>query len=88
MLFSAGLFQRQEDDFCHEYFFSELSHSLNILQGLNRQRMEGVLCDVTIVVEEYEFPCHRNVLAACSPYFMAMFTGNRKYSGACKLGLS
>ncbi len=35
---------------------------------------EGVLCDVTIVCGSSEFPCHRNVLAACSPFFMAMFT--------------
>ena len=55
--------------------FSEMSHCLRILQGLNKQRQMGLLCDVMLIVGETEFPCHRNVLAACSPYFMAMFTG-------------
>ena len=74
ILFS-GLFQRHEEDFAHEYYFSELSHALNVLQGLNKQRLDCSLCDVTICVQGCEFPCHRNVLAACSPYFLAMFTG-------------
>lgn len=34
-----------------------------------------LLCDVVIVAETVEMEAHRVVLAACSPYFCAMFTG-------------
>lgn len=30
---------------------------------------------MTIVAEDMEIAAHRVVLAACSPYFLAMFTG-------------
>ncbi|XP_002739001.1 kelch repeat and BTB domain-containing protein 8-like [Saccoglossus kowalevskii] len=32
------------------------------------------LIDVVVCVENKQFPCHRAVLSACSPYFKAMFT--------------
>jgi len=50
---------------------SHASHTLQVLSDLRDQR---VLCDVTLRVEEQEFPAHRVVLAGCSPYLRAMFT--------------
>ena len=43
--------------------------------ALEDLRRENQLCDVVIRVGESEFPAHRVVLAATSPYFRGMFTG-------------
>ncbi|KAM4695338.1 kelch-like protein 30 [Discoglossus pictus] len=51
------------------------SHSDSILSGLRSLRFNPQLSDVTLVVQGREFPCHRAVLALCSQYFHAMFTG-------------
>ena len=49
---------------------------LQVLDGLNALRTEGTFCDVVIVVDGEEFPVHKSVLSAASPYFKAMFTCN------------
>lgn len=49
-----------------------------LLKGLDVQRKEGTLCDVTICVDDREFHAHKCVLAVLSPYFKAMFDGNFK----------
>ncbi|XP_035673159.1 kelch-like protein 24 [Branchiostoma floridae] len=49
------------------------AHSNALLQGLQELRSENMLVDVTLCVSGKEIPCHRNVLAACSGYFRAMF---------------
>ncbi|XP_028819530.1 zinc finger and BTB domain-containing protein 22-like [Denticeps clupeoides] len=41
----------------------------SVLDGLNRQREEGRLCDLAIHVQGQVFKAHRCVLAASSPYF-------------------
>ncbi|CAF1622452.1 unnamed protein product, partial [Adineta ricciae] len=52
----------------------EHAHPDSLLEALNDLRLSRQLCDVTIVVGQHEYPCHKNVLAAASPYFRAMFT--------------
>ncbi|XP_068603721.1 zinc finger and BTB domain-containing protein 22b [Brachionichthys hirsutus] len=41
----------------------------SVLDGLNRQREDGRLCDLSIHVQGRVFRAHRCVLAASSPYF-------------------
>ncbi|NXA41350.1 KLH30 protein, partial [Eudromia elegans] len=57
-------------DFCLD------SHAQSVLEGLQRLRANPKLSDVTLLAAGREFPCHRGVLALCSPYFEAMFSGN------------
>ena len=52
----------------HYYFREELLHKLNELRESNS------LCDTTIRAGGKDFPAHRCVLSAASPYFRAMFT--------------
>lgn len=35
---------------------------------------QKLLCDVTLVANSVEIPAHKMILAACSPYFYAMFS--------------
>ncbi|CAF0742067.1 unnamed protein product [Rotaria sordida] len=52
----------------------EHGHSDSLLEILNDLRLSRQLCDITIIVDQHEYPCHKNVLSAASPYFRAMFT--------------
>ncbi|XP_061679647.1 zinc finger and BTB domain-containing protein 22b [Syngnathoides biaculeatus] len=45
------------------------SAQASVLDGLNRQREDGRLCDLAIHVQGRVFKAHRCVLAASSPYF-------------------
>lgn len=36
---------------------------------------QNLLCDVILIAEGMEIPAHKMILASCSPYFYAMFTG-------------
>ena len=50
-------------------------HSNMVLSSFNEMRKSGELCDVTLVVNNNEFHCHRALLCANSQYFRAMFGG-------------
>lgn len=53
--------------------FKDDFHSDTVLSILNEQRIRGILCDVTIIVEDTKFKAHSNVLAASSLYFKNIF---------------
>ncbi|XP_071787689.1 kelch-like protein 28 [Asterias amurensis] len=51
-------------------------YASQILQSLNQLRKQGELCDVVLRVGMCRVSAHRAVLASCSQYFRAMFTGS------------
>ncbi|XP_069647729.1 kelch-like protein 30 isoform X2 [Haliaeetus albicilla] len=74
---------RNVDDFD----FCLPSHAQGVLEGLQRLRTNPKLADVTLVAGGREFPCHRGVLALCSHYFHAMFSGDFAESIAARVEL-
>ncbi|XP_064313051.1 kelch-like protein 30 isoform X3 [Phalacrocorax carbo] len=74
---------RNVDDFD----FCLPSHAQAVLEGLQRLRANPKLADVTLVAGGQEFPCHRGVLALCSHYFHAMFSGDFAESIAARVEL-
>ncbi|CUT99669.1 kelch protein 3 [Echinococcus multilocularis] len=53
-----------------------------VFHNLNEMRRQNLLCDVVLKAGSVEVPAHKNVLAASSPYFRAMFTGDMTESRA------
>ncbi|XP_043911379.1 kelch-like protein 10 [Protopterus annectens] len=42
----------------------------------NELRLQGILCDAILKVDEVEMKVHRNILCSCSSYFRTLFTGS------------
>ncbi|EFB20514.1 hypothetical protein PANDA_015177, partial [Ailuropoda melanoleuca] len=53
--------------------------------GLKDMLDHGKFLDCVVRVGEREFPCHRLVLAACSPYFRARFLAEPERAGELRL---
>ncbi|XP_069623361.1 nucleus accumbens-associated protein 1 isoform X3 [Ranitomeya imitator] len=49
----------------------------SILECLNEQRLQGLYCDVAVVVRGHQFKAHRAVLAASSSYFRDLFHSSK-----------
>lgn len=55
--------------------YKEDNHDKFLIRRIGQMRIHSILTDVVLNVESREFPAHKNVLAASSDYFMAMFSG-------------
>ena len=53
-------------------------HLRELLERLDILRNNDSFCDVTIAVKDEEFKAHRAVLAAASPFFLALLTSDMK----------
>lgn len=60
--------------------FHKTSHADSLLTQLNLLRKRKVFTDVILKAGNRSFPCHRAVLASCSRYFEAMFSGGLRES--------
>lgn len=58
------------------YVYESKVHCTNVLLSLEEQRRQGILCDVTVLVEGREVRAHRTVLAASSRYFLQALLGH------------
>ncbi|KAF3844391.1 hypothetical protein F7725_007554 [Dissostichus mawsoni] len=60
------------------YVYESKVHCANVLLSLEEQRRQGILCDVTVLVEGREVRAHRAVLAASSRYFLQALLGHNR----------
>ena len=56
----------------------EAQFCTKVMKDLNEFRKEGTLCDITLNIRGVRMPAHRNVLAASSLYFRALFSSDMK----------
>ncbi len=54
---------------------SKMSRFDKVFAVLAAQRADGTLCDIELQAEQQTIPAHKNILAASTPYFDAMFSG-------------
>ncbi|KAK6167195.1 hypothetical protein SNE40_021287 [Patella caerulea] len=68
--------------------FIDTERAANLLTGFSKLYQNKEFVDVILVVGSSEYPCHKNVLAGSSPYFMAMFSNNMAESHQEKVTLN
>ncbi|XP_077988753.1 kelch-like protein 24 [Glandiceps talaboti] len=62
----------------NNFDFHQPVHSSDVLEELYEMRSNNLFTDVTLHIENTDFECHRNILAATSSYFMSMFSTDLK----------
>ncbi|XP_014782728.1 kelch-like protein diablo [Octopus bimaculoides] len=70
-----------------ERFCDETERSRTMLTGFAKLYEKNLFTDVILCAGRKEFPCHKNVLAISSPYFMAMFTNDMAEKNQKKITL-
>lgn len=60
------------------YVCESAEHPSSLLIGLNEQRLQGQLCDITVRVQGHLFKAHTNVLASAMGYFRDLFLNPNK----------
>ncbi|XP_041668172.1 transcription regulator protein BACH2-like [Cheilinus undulatus] len=78
---SAGEEERDGEAAAPVYVYESKVHCANVLLSLEEQRRQGILCDVTVLVEGREVRAHRAVLAASSRYFLQALLGHGGSAG-------
>ena len=76
--FSHSGHSADNDSSSAQYLFTDVAHSKGLVTALRFLRRDEDLCDIVLRVGSTSISAHKVVLAACSPYFKAMFAG--KYS--------
>ena len=71
----------------HNKRYGYVQTSLSLSSGFSHLYKNRQFVDVTLQVDQSEFPCHKSVLAASSPYFMAMFSTNLAEGGLSSITL-
>ena len=75
MACAESLDRRLEAD---RFVLDDVSYGRELLQHLNELRKSRTFTDTILCLGQEEFPCHKNILSASSPYFKAMFTNDLK----------
>ncbi|RUS68702.1 hypothetical protein EGW08_023535 [Elysia chlorotica] len=67
--------------------FKDEARATSLLAGFSQLYENQQFVDVTLCVDQSDFPCHKSVLAASSPYFMAMFSTSLAEGGLSRITL-
>ncbi|KAI8783601.1 kelch protein 3 [Biomphalaria glabrata] len=76
---------RIEDKYRHISVSRDLAEAK--VEGIAKQMETCPYHDVTVVIDNVEFPCHRFMLSACSDFFHAMFQSGMKEALSRKVDL-
>lgn len=63
------------------------SRAITVLENLREMRQNAEFTDVVLCAGGVDFPCHKAVLAASSPYFRAMFTSDLRERNSQRIQL-